>query len=241
MCTVTYFPISQEEFILTSNRDELPGRITLPPKIYSHYKQSLVYPKDERAGGTWIAASDKGTLVCLLNGGEFTHLHSPPYRKSRGQVVLDFFSYQETSRFFDEYFFEGIEPFTLLVVEGKNLFEFRWNAPSSSLIKLNANLPHLWSSSTLYPKNIQKKRTEWFSQWQENSSDITPDSMVNFHEAAGDGNIAYSLIMQRPNGIKTVSISQFHFKNSSYSIQYKVIETNQVFNETIFCKNLNHQ
>ncbi len=69
MCTVTYLPLGNNNFILTSNRDETPLRKTIPPKEYDENGVELTYPKDELAGGTWIGLSDKNRLVCLLNGG----------------------------------------------------------------------------------------------------------------------------------------------------------------------------
>ena len=34
MCTVTYLPLENNNFILTSNRDEDPNRKTIPPNTY---------------------------------------------------------------------------------------------------------------------------------------------------------------------------------------------------------------
>jgi hypothetical protein len=52
MCTVTYLPLKDNNFILTSNRDETPLRKTIPPKTYVESGVELIYPKDELAGGT---------------------------------------------------------------------------------------------------------------------------------------------------------------------------------------------
>ena len=68
MCTVTYLPLENNQFILTSNRDESPMRRTIPPTKYDTQGVALVYPKDELAGGTWIGIREKNRLVCLLNG-----------------------------------------------------------------------------------------------------------------------------------------------------------------------------
>ena len=54
MCTVTYLPLENDGFILTSNRDESPMRKTIPPKKYLENGVELAYPKDQLAGGTWI-------------------------------------------------------------------------------------------------------------------------------------------------------------------------------------------
>ena len=39
MCTVTYLPIGNKDFILTSNRDEDVNRKTISPKIYTEEKE----------------------------------------------------------------------------------------------------------------------------------------------------------------------------------------------------------
>ncbi len=87
MCTVTYLPIGNDQFILTSNRDESPMRKTIAPKKYDEQGIALVYPKDELAGGTWIGLSEKNRLVCLLNGGFEIHERKGPYAMSRGLIV----------------------------------------------------------------------------------------------------------------------------------------------------------
>ena len=63
MCTLTFIPIENDGFILTSNRDEAPGRNTIEPKRYQEGGTELLFPKDELAGGTWIGVSDKKRLV----------------------------------------------------------------------------------------------------------------------------------------------------------------------------------
>merc|ERR1711916_286128 len=73
MCTVTYLPLENNNFIFTSNRDETPLRKTMPPKKYLENGVELTYPKDELAGVTWIGTSEKQRLVCILNGGFENH------------------------------------------------------------------------------------------------------------------------------------------------------------------------
>ena len=90
MCTVTIFPKSNNDFVLTSNRDEAPYRISLAPKVYSYNGIKMLFPKDEISGGTWIGVSEKNRLVCVLNGGFELHKRKPDYRLSRGIMAKDF-------------------------------------------------------------------------------------------------------------------------------------------------------
>ena len=73
MCTVTIFPTRNNDFVLTSNRDETPNRISLKPDFYNIEDTKMLYPKDKLAGGTWIGISEKNRVICLLNGGFKIH------------------------------------------------------------------------------------------------------------------------------------------------------------------------
>ena len=75
MCTITLFPLSgiKKGFVLTSNRDEVSGRQTLPPDFSENKGRKMLFPKDGVAGGTWIGVSDRQRLVCLMNGGFEKH------------------------------------------------------------------------------------------------------------------------------------------------------------------------
>ena len=59
MCTVTIIPKGDNDFVLTSNRDEAPQRISLAPKVYTIDDTRLLFPKDKLSGGTWIGVSEK--------------------------------------------------------------------------------------------------------------------------------------------------------------------------------------
>ncbi|MFW0694651.1 hypothetical protein ACN091_10365, partial [Aliarcobacter butzleri] len=77
-------------------------------------------------------AMTTGLTACLLNGAFVAHTPQPPYKHSRGLVVLDAFDYVSIDSFINQYSFTGIEPFTLLLAEtdrlsGQRLVELRWN------------------------------------------------------------------------------------------------------------------
>ena len=110
MCTVTYIPLSKNEFYLTSNRDEKSTRAeAIPPKKYKINNTAVYFPKDPQAGGTWIAASEKKYTLCLLNGANKNHIKKESYRLSRGQMLLDFFNYNDAIHFKQNYNFNKIE------------------------------------------------------------------------------------------------------------------------------------
>lgn len=210
MCTVTYLPAGEKEYIITSNRDEDAARPTLPVRRYTTAERTLYFPKDERAGGTWIAHDAAGFTLCLLNGANRPHVRKKRYRKSRGLVVLDFYRFSDPEKFSKEYDLSGIEPFTLIMANAGNkcsvLYELRWDEQRAELIRHNAEQPQIWSSVTLYTPGVIRAREKWFAEWLKKQSTYTAEEALRFHHFAGDGTDTNSLVMNR--GMRrTVSIT----------------------------------
>lgn len=222
MCFVTYLPY-QEGFILTSNRDEHVGRPKAsPPKKYYINGKTVFYPQDTLAGGTWIATSSNATL-CLLNGAFQRHEHRPPYRQSRGLVVLDFFKYENLALFLNQYLWNGIEPFTLVIVEEKDeirLTELRWDGQKMYVKELDSSQSHAWSSVTLYSDDVIQQREEWFEKWQRNNLFYTGEDIMQFHDLGGDGDITNDLVINRNDELKTVSTTQVQKTSEDFLIKY---------------------
>src|SRR5699024_4488464 len=120
MCTVTFYPLSSTEFVLTTSRDESPNRATLPPKVYTHDELELLYPKDKVAGGTWVGASSRKRVLTLMNGGFVAHKRKDNYRLSRGVVVLELLKTDSVEKFVSAFDFHGIEPFTVVLLDWTN-------------------------------------------------------------------------------------------------------------------------
>ena len=204
MCTLSYIPLGSETFLWTQNRDESPLRNSEGLVIKDN--SQIVFPKEPLSGGSWIAMSENNRVVSLLNGAFVQHPYMPSSKRSRGLVVLDFFEYPNASDFFDSYDFEDIEPFTMVIYDKGNLWEFRWDKTKKYIKKLNPNLPYLWSSATLYPKEIKLQRQQWFAEFLESNQKPDLRSVLNFHRTAGTGDLKYDLIMDR-GVVKTVSIT----------------------------------
>lgn len=222
MCFVTYLPY-QQGFILTSNRDEHVGRPkALPPKKYTINGKSVFYPQDGLAGGTWIATSSNVTL-CLLNGAFVKHRHQPPYRQSRGLVVLDFFEYENFDDFVQSYNFRGIEPFTLVIVEQnetQRLAEIRWDGEQLYHKLLDAEMSYAWSSVTLYSDEVIQERELWFKKWQKQHALFEGDDVLDFHSFGGKGDVENDLIINRNDELQTVSVTQIQKTSEQFLINY---------------------
>lgn len=226
MCTVTLVPLSNNDFILSSNRDEAPIRKALKPEFYNYKSTELLYPKDKQSEGTWIGLSEHKRLICLLNGAFEAHLKQAKYRHSRGVVVKDFLISKNLKNTIDDYNLNDIEPFTLVIVEWKNqlsFFEFIWDGQQKHFNQLPLE-PRIWSSSTLYNESMKNERKEWFNKFVLNKN-INSDSMFDFHTSAGNENKDYGVIMDR-GFVKTTSIARIEKENKNVIMRYYDLNNN---------------
>ncbi|WP_299012114.1 NRDE family protein [uncultured Polaribacter sp.] len=221
MCTVTYLPLQDNNFILTSNRDETPLRKTIAPKDYVEDGVSLTYPKDELAGGTWIGLSERKRLVCLLNGGFKIHTRKPPYKMSRGVIVKKILSAKNAVSFIEEFNFAGIEPFTLVLVDwdaSLNTFELVWDGAEKHFKELPQE-PIIWSSSTLYTEEMKSMRQNWFTKWVKNNPDFSQEEILEFHQNESLGTKGTSPKMKR-EFVETVSVTSVKKEQTAVNMLY---------------------
>ncbi|MGM0566397.1 MAG: NRDE family protein [Bacteroidota bacterium] len=236
MCTVTYIPPTKENsFVLTSNRDEKEFRPTLPPDIYSYGDCKLVFPKDEKAGGSWIAVNDKGNVNCLLNGGFIAHQKQKHHTKSRGTVLLDFTHSALTAQaYFSQTDLHNVEPFTIVALKQSNgtmqdFEEFIWDGNDKHFRQLDIRSPHIWSSVTLYNEEQRKAKRKWFERfYKEHKNAITKEKIVDFHSGNQANNHSESITTHRDGDLKTVSISQVSISNNKVQMNYYDLLTNSV-------------
>jgi Transport and Golgi organisation 2 len=241
VCTVTYLPISNNSYLLTHNRDEKSVRKqAIYPKRYKVNGVVMYYPKDAEANGTWIAMSGCAFSLCLLNGGFEAHNSTPPYAKSRGQIILDFFKFKNVNKMCAEYDFTNIEPFTLIVVMQLNkilsLNEMVWDGVQIHNTALDTTQPQMWSSSTLYTPEDRIARKEWFKNWLANNKHYTQKDIVQFHHYHPQNGTQEGLIINRNDGEKlTVSLTSIeNLDNEQCTIYYKDFLNNKDYRSKIF-------
>lgn len=227
MCTVTYIP-SRHGCFITSSRDESVLRPTaIMPGRYEHKGVVLVYPKDTRANGSWIAFTQTGNAAVLLNGAFVKHVSKPPYRKSRGLIFLDIISHPQPVAGFSEIDLDNIEPFTLVMYTGGMLSEARWDGEQKHCTALDETTPHIWSSATLYAPAVINTRKQWFENWLKETTAPAATSIFDFHRFAGDGDSQNSVLMNRNNEMCTVSITGIDMSFDAATMQYFDIKENR--------------
>ncbi len=221
MCTVTFLPLSNTDFILTSNRDEQRLRETLQPKIYEENGVEMLFPKDKVAGGTWIGVSSKKRMVCVLNGGFIKHIRKANYSKSRGLIAKELLKGNALMPFIKNLDLLGVEPFTMIVVDWNtdtlNLVELVWDETQKH-IKQYKNEPKIWSSSTLYTDEIKELRNNWFQKWL-SENEFTSEAILKFHHSE-KGDKKQAILMKR-NYVETVSITSVKKMDNTIEMFYE--------------------
>ena len=221
MCTVTYLPLGNNDFILTSNRDEQPSRNTIAPKDYIEDGIVLTYPKDVLAGGTWIGLSKKNRLACLLNGGFESYKRETSYRMSRGIIVKAILKSDDFDKYISDFNFLGIEPFTIVIVDWNSdlaIYELVWDGKKKHFTRLDQK-PKIWSSSTLYTKEEKALRKMWFTKWIDNSNAFSQEEILKFHHNSDLGTKENSPKMKRLY-VETVSITSIKKETNNVTLNY---------------------
>ncbi|MBY0481383.1 MAG: NRDE family protein [Chitinophagaceae bacterium] len=221
MCTVSFIPTPNGIF-LSSNRDEHKTRGTaIKPRSYTSESLSVLYPKDAKAGGTWIALNSFGDAAVLLNGAFQKHTPAIAYRKSRGLIFLEIISGNNPKARFDAIDLNEIEPFTLILFSEGILYELRWDSFRKYQQLLNTSHPHIWSSSTLYDAATINKREQWFEEWLSKNLEPTLDQILMFHKFGGEGDRNIDIRMNRNNELFTVSITSIELNRGKGLMHYQ--------------------
>jgi len=234
MCTVTFIPFKETVFI-TSNRDESPGRRANGLFSFHAPEKNIVhYPLDQESGGSWIGLSDSGKVACLLNGAFESYIPTPPYRQSRGQVVVDAIGEPDTNLFFENYNLDGIAPFTLLLFEKDKFDQLIWDGIEKHRSVLSTTFPQIWSSITLYTPEVQSKKKSLFEKWLTEHDELNRESIIGFHQMA-NGDPDNDFIINRNDIVKTLSITSIVLRRASGSIMH--MELDKSTREEILVKN----
>jgi uncharacterized protein with NRDE domain len=232
MCTVSFVPV-KDSVIITSNRDEhIQRKNAAAPAFHLLKNKKIIFPKDQKAGGTWFAAGNHNVVSVLLNGAFKKHIAKPPYRKSRGLVLLEIIEADDPYTFFTALDLDHIEPFTIVLFQFGTLYELRWDGNNKHEKLLDVSGNYIWSSSTLYTEEVIENRKKIFEQFIKTEKNIHPALVRDLH---GDdhGDDENGFVINRPTGMKTFSITQAVVKPGSIKFSHTDLLQHQQFEETM--------
>ncbi len=236
MCTVVFIP-GDSRVSFASLRDESPLRDkAIEPRIDSSGTIQFLAPKDALAGGTWVGVNEFNNVIILLNGGFNNHVKQNNYRKSRGLIVQELLKTELPVIDWNLMDMTDIEPFTLVIWSDDNLFQLVWDGQLKHKHLLDASVPYIWSSSTLYSPTIKIQRKILFDKWIESNPTISSLGILNFFKSFVDKDNGF--IMNRSELLSTLSYSFIEIQNSNKAIfNYLDIQNNQNTNTEINIRN----
>lgn len=232
MCTVS-FVRNADAVIITSNRDEhIQRENAAAPNFHQVQNKKIIFPKDAKAGGTWFAAADNGVVAVLLNGAFKKHISKPPYRKSRGLILLDIIEADEPLSFFETTDLDSIEPFTIVLYQPGSLHELRWDGNKKHEKELDITGNYIWSSATLYNDEVIAHRKSLFDKFVHSNAVITAQAIHDFH-ANNNGDEENGFVISRQTGLTTFSITQAIVQNSTLNFLHTDLLNEKCYTESM--------
>ncbi len=98
MCSIVILKKSENEWplIISTNRDEMNNRKSLPPGRHWKDKPHIFAGKDLLAGGSWLGVNDNGVVAAIMN--RMNSLGPMENKKSRGELVLNALDHDDANK-----------------------------------------------------------------------------------------------------------------------------------------------
>ncbi len=221
MCTLTVIP-RNHGYLLAMNRDERLTRAdAAPPSLVSVGGIAAVYPRD-RAGGTWVAANDRGIALALLNWNDVSQPDSEK-KNSRGAVVTALMrlgSQGEVQKALQNLDLLDTWPFRLVGIfpAEKKIGEWRWNH-KQLMVEFPEWKPQHWFSSSLSDERAASERgAACASAWRmEDAGSVA--WLRCLHACHDNGPGPFSICVHREN-VRTVSYTEIACDANKVSCRY---------------------
>ncbi len=223
MCTVSFVP-HKEGFVFTSNRDEDPARAATQLIEKKTRFSTVYYMEDPLAKGTWFAFSTQ-RFVCVLNGAFEPHQRKASYRMSRGAMALESFQYDSLKAFRENFSFDGLEPFTLVLYNQGDFQEWIWDEKELHVRLLSTDAVHLWSSRTLYTRNCWATRKKDLNAWKPKAK--SQEKIMEYHKTQLPFSVKH--LEERLEGVtkltniplQTTSVSSIQASSAGFSFVFQ--------------------
>jgi hypothetical protein len=207
VCTLTAVPAAGGVRV-AFNRDELRTRPTaVPPTVRRAGGRAAVFPTDPLSGGTWLAATDAGLVLGLLNVNR--RGLAPGGRLTRGAIipaVLDAGSpWDAVVAVEQELDLTAFAPFRLVAAGQGVVADLVWDGRTAEIgSQLLGGRPAVFTSSGLGDDRVAGPRTDLFRELLAGRPTGWPAAQDGFHRHRWPDRPEVSVNMCRPDAM-TVS------------------------------------
>lgn len=221
MCTASWLSEAGSRYLFF-NRDELRTReAALPPRLESAAGRRWLAPRDGRAGGTWIAASESGLALALLNksGGR-----APELPESRGRIIPRLLGAASADRLTEGVLALGLEryaPFRLLALwrEPGAAVALAWDGSRLEREELDPAVGLLCSSGLGDERATQTRGALW--QRRRSAAGAWGEAHHRaFHRDHEPEPSAWSVCVHRPEAC-TVSYTEIELSPLELRVRYR--------------------
>jgi len=205
---------TEEGIAVTSNRDEQRSRKhSQTPEIIDFKSRQTILARDTQALGTWLLTDNSGRTAILLNGAFEFHSPSPPYRESRGIILLNLFQEENFKSAFLFYNLENIEPFQVIYLDTDQAFQCVWDGNQKHLFAIDLSTPQVFFSPTLYTKEQQEEKRNHFFKTLAEIDSIDSAQLLEIHSNQNISSLDLNFFMSREHQT-TKSISQVELNST---------------------------
>jgi hypothetical protein len=220
MCTLTLIAVERADgppgLRLVMNRDEQRDRPAAVAPCWRELSGGVraVWPTDPAGGGTWIAATSRGLVLCLLNLNLEPRPFLPEGLLSRGLIipsVVESAGAVGVVGALERLELRRFAPFRLVVAErGGGVWECRWDRERLRSVE-HAALPLCFVSSGLGDSRVEG-RLRLFEE-RVAQTGFTAGEQDAFHQHGWEGEPEISVMMSRAEA-RTVSVTTVEVSGS---------------------------
>lgn len=231
MCTVSVIPCREPSTVrLACNRDEQVYRAeALPPAILRLGGRRVIFPVDPVSGGTWIAATDSGLAMALLNVNDGAAARRSRTPTSRGVIIPSL----ATAGSLAVAVLKAVQiearqflPFRVVIADRNQLAEIASDGLRMRVVCLAPlSGPMLFTSSALGDALVDVPRRRLFEHflWQGANG---PCQQEAFHRHHWPSQSHLSVCMERPDA-RTVSYTAVTLLSDQIQMDYRPNRPNQ--------------
>jgi hypothetical protein len=220
MCTASWLR-SDGRFHLLFNRDEARHREGgLAPRVHDSEGVRFVAPVDGRAGGSWIAVSERGLALALLNLSDGVR---PDAAGSRGRLIPRLAAAVDRNDLLSRLLREPLRdlpPFRIAAFwpHAGIARVSAWNGVGLSHLDLPLDLGLLCSSG-LGDERAREERGEVWDRSRQGPEPWTLDRQRRFHRSHEPRASAWSVCMHRDDA-ETVSYTEVEISSGEVALRY---------------------